>query len=99
MAYTVSSSSVVAAAKDKVFSEIEGEVVVLDLESGTYYGLDSVGARVWHLIQEPQTVTAVRDALLDEFEVDLGRCEKDLTALVQEMAAAGLVEVWDETAV
>ncbi len=88
--------SVVVAAEGQVSSDLGGEVAILDLEAGVYYGLDEVGARIWSLIQEPRSVDEVRDILLEEYEVEPERCEYDLVALLQRLAEEGLVKVEDE---
>jgi hypothetical protein len=90
---TISVGSTVVAAKNQVSSDIGGEVAILDLEAGTYYGLDEVGARVWELIQQPRRVSEVRDALLEEYEVKPDRCERDLLALFLKMSDEGIVEI------
>ena len=79
--------------KDVMFRELDGEAVLLNLESGKYYGLDPVGARIWSLLATPKTVARVRDSVLAEYEVDAARCESDLLALLDALAAAGLVLV------
>lgn len=89
------SSSTVVAAKDQVSSDLGEEVAILDLKIGKYYGLDAVGARIWDLIQEPRTVGEVRDVLINEYEVEPDRCERDLVALLQRLADEGLIEVRD----
>jgi hypothetical protein len=89
----VSVGSSVVAAKDQVSSDLGGEVAILDLKGGTYYGLDHVGARIWGLLQEPRTVEEIRDVLLSEYEVEPDRCERDLLALLQRLADEKLVEV------
>ena len=81
------------AAKDQVSSDLGGEVAILDLKAGVYYGLDAVGARIWSLIQEPRTVNEIRDILLEEYEVEPERCERDLLVLLQRLADEGLIEV------
>jgi Coenzyme PQQ synthesis protein D (PqqD) len=88
----VSGSSTVVAAKDQVSSDLGGEVAILDLKAGVYYGLDAVGARIWSLIQEPRTVNEIRDILLEEYDVEPERCERDLLALLRRLADEGLVE-------
>lgn len=93
---TVSLSSTVVTAGDLISSDLVGEVVILSLKSGKYYGLDPVGARIWGLIQEPRVVGDVRDIVMEEYEVDLDRCERDLLALLQRLAAEELIEVKDE---
>ena len=41
------------------------ETVILDLTSGTYFGLDPVGARIWQLLTEGKSLSAVCDAMLE----------------------------------
>ena len=89
----VSGSSTVVAAKDQVSSDLGGEVAILDLKAGVYYGLDAVGARIWSLIEEPRTVNEIRGILLEEYDVEPERCERDLLALLRRLADEGLVEV------
>jgi hypothetical protein len=90
---TLSASSSVVATKDQVSSDLGDEVAILNLEAGTYYGLDAVGARIWSLIQEPRTVEEIRDVLVSEYEVEPDRCESDLIALLQSLEGEGLIEV------
>ncbi len=88
--------STVVAAKDQVSSDLGGEIAILDLKAGVYYGLDAVGARIWSLIQEPRTVNEIRDILLEEYDVEPERCERDLVALLRRLADEELIEVEDE---
>src|SRR5215213_5869828 len=90
---TVSQRSTVVAAEDQVSSDLGGETAILDLKAGMYYGLDDVGARVWDLVQEPRNVGDIRDILLEEYDVAPERCERDLLALLQQLANEGLIEV------
>lgn len=83
----------VVAARDQVSVEVEGEAVILSLADGVYYGLDPVGARVWTLLEAPCTVAELRDAVVAEWEVDAPTAERDLLALLEALAARGLVEV------
>lgn len=98
MEHTLSGSSVVVATKDQLSCDLGGEAAILQLEHGLYYGLDAVGARIWDLIQVPRSVEAVRDTLLDEYEVDPERCERELLELLEQLAAKRLIEVRDGSA-
>ena len=92
---SISISSIIMAEKDPVTSEMANEVAILNPKSGMYFGLDMVGARIWELIQEPMTVKDIRNKILDEYEVDVDRCEQDLFVLFREMSNNGLIEVRD----
>jgi hypothetical protein len=76
-----------------VSSELDGEEVILNLENGTYYGLNEVGARIWALLQEESSLAGVRDRLMEEYDVDAERCEQDVVHLTKELEEAGLVEI------
>ena len=93
----LSTRSTVVVAKDQVSTDLGGEVAILHLKSSTYYGLDTVGARIWSLIQEPKVVEEIRGVLTSEYEVEADRCERDLIALLQRLAKEGLIEVKNET--
>lgn len=96
MKNVVSKHSTIVATKSQVSSDLGGEVAILDLKAGTYYGLDAVGARVWELIQEPKEVVEVRDTILEEYKVEPDRCERDVITLLQRLADEGLIEVLNE---
>jgi hypothetical protein len=67
------------------------ETVILDLATGTYFGLDPVGARIWELLGEGMTLAEVCDRMLEEYEVAREELERDTLKLAQDLAAQGLV--------
>jgi len=95
--HTVSGQSIVVISKDQISCDLTEEVAILDLKYGMYYGLNTVGTRIWKLIQEPRTVHEIRDALLEEYEVEPEHCECDVLALLHELASKGLIEIKDGT--
>ncbi len=86
--------SVISATRNQVSSDfLDGEIVILGLRDGIYYGLNPVGARIWQLIQEPRTVAELRDRLLEEYDVEPEQCTQELLALLEKLADRELVEV------
>jgi hypothetical protein len=79
--------------EDAVFRELEGETVLLNLESGTYFGLDAVGTRIWNLIQDNNSLEAVLSALTNEYDAPPDVLERDLLRLAAELCAKGLTRV------
>ncbi len=73
--------------------EVGDETVILDLASGTYFGLDKVGARAWQLFGDDRTLGDICDALLAEYDVSREDLERDMLRLTQELSAKGLVSV------
>lgn len=85
-------ASRVVAIPDQVSCDIAGEVAILNLRNGVYFGLNPVGATVWNLLQEPRLVDDVVQSILAEYSVDRAECEADLYRLLGELAEHGLVE-------
>lgn len=81
-----------------LFRELDGEAVMLDLETERYYGLDEVGTRIWQLFAENGETEAVIAQMLAEYEVDEERLREDLAVLLGELAEAGLIHVDAEDA-
>jgi Coenzyme PQQ synthesis protein D (PqqD) len=69
------------------------ETVILDLVSGTYYGLDVVGARIWQLIASGQTIPEICDTIFAEYVVERELLERDVRALIQSLADQKLVNL------
>jgi hypothetical protein len=92
----ISSSSIVVASKEQVSCDLNGESVILNFKSGTYYGLNPVGSYIWSLIQNPKTVGQVEEAVLEHYEVDPSECERDLLELLNELSENELVKIGDE---
>lgn len=90
----ISLSSVVSATQDQVSCELSGEVVVLSLRNGEYFGLNPVAASVWEMIQTPLSVAEVRDALLQTFSgITPDQCAEEVLRLLSELRDLDLVEV------
>jgi len=82
--------STVAASDDAVFREMDGESVLLNLETGMYFGLDDVGTRVWRLAADDGSLRAIRERLIEEYDADPAVIERDLLALAEALVSKGL---------
>jgi len=76
-----------------LFQDLQGETVLLNLNTGVYFGLDPVGTRIWQLIQEQQSLQKVQDCLLEEYDVTRDQGLQDLLALITQLQEKGLIEV------
>jgi hypothetical protein len=72
------------AVADTVFSQmVDDEIVLLDMASENYFGLDSVATDIWQLLQDGKTLQETVDALRNMYEVDLDVLKKDLETFVE----------------
>jgi len=71
--------------------QVGAETVILDLATGTYFGLDPVGARIWQLMSEGKTLSEVCDAMQAEFEVSREDIQRDVIELTEKLKAQQLI--------
>jgi hypothetical protein len=89
----ISVESIVFASKDQISCDLAGEAAILELKSGTYFGLGEVGASVWNLIAQPRRVIDIRDALLEQYDVEAERCSRELLDLLTALHERGLIQI------
>lgn len=78
--------------EDVVVREVSGELVLLDLNSGQYFGLDVVGARIWELLSDaPRNLNEICDQIESEFDAPRERIEADLIALAKQLQEQELI--------
>jgi len=80
---------------DTVFAqEVDGEMVLLDMNTENYFGLDEVGTSIWQAIEENEgELQKVFRALLDQYDVEEDVLRKDLSVFVDKLEKSGLVRV------
>jgi hypothetical protein len=89
---TITLGNIVRVHPDVVWREIDGEIVLLNVVTGLYYGLDEAGAAIWRLVvQAPTTLQAVYDGLLGQFDGDPAAIERDVVQLAGQLADAQLL--------
>lgn len=95
MAGTLLGNTVVVVSPRQISSNLAGEEVILQLESGVYYGLDAVGAFIWSQVQQPCTLDAICAAVCAAYDVDPAQCAVDTRQFLTGLLDAQLIEVTD----
>jgi hypothetical protein len=90
---TLVPESKIAASKRSVACDLDGEMVILNLDSGVYFGLNPVGTSIWSYIQDERPLHGIIDYLLSEYKVGRTQCQTEVVALLQNMAAHGLIDI------
>lgn len=89
----ISVQSTVTVAPGLTAAHLGDEAVLLDANSGRYYGLNELGARIFDLAKNTASVEEIKEALLQEYKVEAARLEADLLAFLREMEQKKLIHV------
>jgi hypothetical protein len=77
----------------QVACTLNGEVALLDLDKGLYFGLQGVGAHIWNALQEPRSVDEIISMVLSHFDVTPEICRADVLKFLTGLQTAGMIEV------
>ena len=72
-------------------ADMNGSAVMMDIMSGKYYNLGEVGGRIWELLEEPMTVTALVQKLTAEYDVSAEQCREDIVPFLNTLLDRGLL--------
>jgi Coenzyme PQQ synthesis protein D (PqqD) len=86
-------ATMVKQSAEQVSCNLNGEIVILNLKSSLYFGLDDVGAYVWEAMGEPKKVSDLCKRVLERFNVGEEQCQADVIELIGRLDEAGLVEI------
>ena len=89
----IDDGSVVSVASDHLLAQLDDATVVLHLESGQYFSLGGSAGKIWQMLQEPLPVSTLIDRLIDQYEVDAGRCREESLSVLERLHAEGLLTV------
>lgn len=90
---SISLNTTVSQIKDIVATDIDGDVVMMSIENGAYYGLDPIGSRIWEMIGTPCKVSDLIERLMEEFEVDRPTCEKGVFNFLNDIQKFKLIQI------
>jgi len=77
--------------EDVMFRDLEGEVILIHLGTGIYFGLDTVGSRIWQLLAEHGDQEKVIQAMLREFDVKEADLRRDVDVLIEKLTEKKLL--------
>lgn len=79
--------------REMAVTQMDEEKVMLDIQKGVYYAMNSVGGRIWDLLEEPRSVDSLVSCLREEYDVDPDTCRDQVLAYLTQMQEEGLAIV------
>lgn len=77
-------------------NKVDNELVMIDLDSDHYYGLDSIATDIWERIASPIRISELCENLLENYAVEKDQCQQELLALLEQMNEKGILSVVNE---
>lgn len=77
--------------QDLLFNIVDGEVVILSVENGEYYGMDKIAGTIWQLLSVPLSFRNLLEKLLEKYEVSAEKCSTDTLLFLDKLIDRGLI--------
>ena len=93
---TLSNFCLVARTNDIPTVDLDGEIGMLNIETGKYYAFDTIGTRIWELTVNPIIINDLVQNLLKEYEIDERTCQEDVLFFLNKLLQENLIKVIEE---
>jgi hypothetical protein len=82
---TVNLQSVVSRNPEIIHSAMDGEVVMMSVDQGLFFGIDTIGTHIWNLLETPVKVEDLIEKLVASYDVERSVCENDTLVFLNDM--------------
>lgn len=79
--------------QDWISAKVGDEIVMMSVSNGRYLGLNSVGACIWEMLETPMTMEAIKEQLLEQFNVSAAVCDVEVTAFIEKLAEQEAISI------
>lgn len=83
--------SLLTRAIEPLSTDLGNEIVLMSIESGSYYGLEGTAQRIWILLATPRSLLDLGICLANEYKVSPEQCVKDILPFIEQLRAEGLL--------
>lgn len=79
--------------KGLLATDLGDEMIIMDLNSGDYIGLDAVGVSIWTILKESSSIDIIVHRLQQEYAIDEATCQKDVIEFLEELAKKKIITI------
>ena len=89
----ISINSTITRNEELLSGEIEQEIVIMNLDSGSYHVINKTGQRIWELLEEPMSAAEICSTISEEYEVDTQNCQEEVLKFLADLQSRQIVTV------
>lgn len=87
----MNSKSIIERKQNIMASDMDGDIVMMNIETGKYYNLGKIGGLIWNMTEYATSISDLVDKLTNEFDVTKEQCEKDILPFLEKMLEQKLI--------
>ena len=78
-------TTILARNPEIIANAIDDEIVMMSIEEGSYFGLNSIGSIIWQELEEAKSIESIISILLERFDVEEQTCREETIAFIENM--------------
>lgn len=76
-----------------VSNEIDGEVIMVNIDMGKYYGLDEIGTIIWAMLENPVKIESIIEKLAEEYSGERDKIERDVLKFLEKLEKERIIKI------
>jgi hypothetical protein len=89
----VTDATIISRSPNVLTAEVDGEILMMSIERGGYFGLNNVGSDIWRRLDPPCSFAELLDKLAAEYQATKATIAEDVRAWLARMAAEDIVRL------
>jgi len=89
----INSGDIIARNKDHVSAELDGELVLMSIENGKYYGMSAIARQIWELIEQPIAFKDLCRILNDEYDANKDQIKQETIDYLTDLKGEKLIKI------
>ncbi len=90
---TIENNSKIILNQELLQSEIDGETIMMSIDNGKYYGLNSVASRIWEIIKDEPLFSELIEKLMEEYDIEKKQCEIETLDFLTNLIKNKLIKI------
>ena len=87
----VNLQSVISRNPEIIHSAMDGEVVMMSVDQGLFFGIDTIGTHIWNLLETPAKVEGLIEKLVTNYDVERSVCENDTLLFLNDLLVKKII--------
>ncbi len=83
--------SMLARAPNALWTELDGQFLLMSIENGSYFEVVGIGNAIWHLLDTPRSEAEIIDHVTRRYRVDRDTCARDVSVFLSRLMAVSLI--------
>lgn len=82
--------------KSALWTELDGQLMLMDIESGSYYQIEGIGGAIWQMLETPRSEAEIVEAIMADYRVDKEECVNDIRIFLAKLVESNVVIIQND---